>query len=272
MVDETEKPIRLLNFVSEEQLDESKKERGERVEDGTFQRDRALYEILKENKDKKDAEFNERFKHSESLSLYSSIDSIVSSCDQFLCQDLCFGLPFLKFKFLVCYLLLNGLTKEETILNWDFTGPPKALDEDETEFLDKLEMSKREYERQLANEEDEQLRNFQAAVAARSAILHEPKEAALPPPAPVTKEQKPIGKRNPATRPFKAIIKVKPQPKKAKATEKEEKEIPGNGKPASHIDQASLDSVKGNVTGKTTEGLQTGLALVSYSDESEDDD
>ena len=85
-------------------------------------------------------------------------------------------------------------------------------------------------------------------------------------------EQKPIGKRNPATRPFKAIIKVKPQPKKAKATEKEEKEIPGNGKPASHIDQASLDSVKGNVTGKTTEGLQTGLALVSYSDESEDDD
>jgi hypothetical protein len=103
MVDETEKPIRLLNFVSEEQLDESKKERGERVEDGTFQRDRALYEILKENKDKKDAEFNERFKH----------------------------------------------------------RPPKALDEDETEFLDKLEMSKREYERQLANEEDEQLRNFQ---------------------------------------------------------------------------------------------------------------
>ncbi|CAD5326517.1 unnamed protein product [Arabidopsis thaliana] len=195
-------------------LDESKKERGERVEDGTFQRDRALYEILKENKDKKDAEFNERFKH----------------------------------------------------------RPPKALDEDETEFLDKLEMSKREYERQLANEEDEQLRNFQAAVAARSAILHEPKEAALPPPAPVTKEQKPIGKRNPATRPFKAIIKVKPQPKKAKATEKEEKEIPGNGKPASHIDQASLDSAKGNVTGKTTEGLQTGLALVSYSDESEDDD
>jgi len=28
------------------QLDESKKERGERVEDGTFQRDRALYEVF----------------------------------------------------------------------------------------------------------------------------------------------------------------------------------------------------------------------------------
>lgn len=85
-------------------------------------------------------------------------------------------------------------------------------------------------------------------------------------------EQKPTGKRNPATRPFNAIIKVKPQPKKAKATEKEEKETPGNGKPASQVDQTSLDSAKGNVTGKTTESLQTGLGLVSYSDESEDDD
>ncbi|KFK35398.1 hypothetical protein AALP_AA5G279900 [Arabis alpina] len=205
MAEETAKPIRLLNFVSEEQLDESKKERGERVEDGTFQRDRALYEILKENKDKKDAEFNERFKH----------------------------------------------------------RPPKALDEDETEFLDKYETSKREYERQLANEDEEQLRSFQAAVAARSAILQEPIEAAPQPPAPTTNEQKPTGKRNPATRPFNAIIKVKPQPKKAKATEEEKK-------PASQIDQTSLDSAKANVSGKTPE--VTGLGLVSYSDESEDDD
>ncbi|ESQ43857.1 hypothetical protein EUTSA_v10006233mg [Eutrema salsugineum] len=215
MAEETVKPIRLLNFVSEEQLDESKKERGERVEDGTFQRDRALYEILKENKDKKDAEFNERFKH----------------------------------------------------------RPPKALDEDETEFLDKLEMSKREYERQLANEDEEQLRSFQAAVAARSAILHESKEAAPSLPAPTTKEQKPSGKRKPATRPFNAIIKVKPQPKKVKATEEEKTETSGNGKPASHIDLTSFDSAKeANVTGKTPAALQTGLALVSYSDESEDDD
>ncbi|KAG2252520.1 hypothetical protein Bca52824_082656 [Brassica carinata] len=129
MAEQTEKPIRLLNFVSEEQLEESKKERGERVEDGTFQRDRALYEILKENKDKKDAEFNERFKH----------------------------------------------------------RPPKALAEDETEFLDKLEMSKREYERQLADEDEQQIRSFQAAVAARSATPQEPQEAALPPPASATK-------------------------------------------------------------------------------------
>ncbi|KAL0715007.1 hypothetical protein Bca4012_021986 [Brassica carinata] len=194
-----EKPIRLLNFVSEEQLEESKKERGERVEDGTFQRDRALFEILKENKDKKDAEFNERFKH----------------------------------------------------------RPPKALDEDETEFLDKLEMSRKQYERKLADEEAEQLRSFQAAVAARSAIPQEPKEAVLPPPAaPTTKEQKTTGKRKASTRPFNTIITVKSQPKKVKASTEDEK-------------KTSLDSAKANVT---PVAMQTGLALVSYSDESEDDD
>ncbi|MBA0853084.1 hypothetical protein Goshw_013249 [Gossypium schwendimanii] len=103
MEDEPSHSIKLVNFVSEQQLDEAKRTRGERIEDGTAQRDRPLYEILKENKDKKDAEFNERFKH----------------------------------------------------------RPPKALDEDETEFLDKLEMSRREYERQVADEEAEQLRSFQ---------------------------------------------------------------------------------------------------------------
>ncbi|CAH8354876.1 unnamed protein product [Eruca vesicaria subsp. sativa] len=207
-----EKPIRLLNFVSEEQLEESKKERGERVEDGTFQRDRALFEILKENKDKKDAEFNERFKH----------------------------------------------------------RPPKALDEDETEFLDKLAMSKKEYERKLADEEEQQLRSFQAAVAAaRTAMPQEPIEAAMPPPppAPTTKENKTTGKRNTATRPFNAIIRVKSQPKKVKATEEEEKkDISGNDKPVSQTDRTSAEA---NVTPKA---LQTGLSLVSYSDESEDDD
>ncbi|KAL3635588.1 Polygalacturonase 1 [Castilleja foliolosa] len=80
--DDLPPPIRLMNFVSENQLEEAKRTRGARVEDGTARRDRPLFEILKENKDKKDAEFNERFKH----------------------------------------------------------RPPKALDEDETEFLDKLEL------------------------------------------------------------------------------------------------------------------------------------
>jgi len=74
------------------QLDEVKRTRGERVEDGTAQRDKPLFQvssplltlwsldpllqlmcllvspsplqILQENKEKKDAEFNERFKHS----------------------------------------------------------------------------------------------------------------------------------------------------------------------------------------------------------------
>ncbi|XP_022846976.1 protein FAM192A isoform X2 [Olea europaea var. sylvestris] len=121
--DELPPPIRLMNFVSEEQLEESRRTRGARVEDGTAQRDRSLYEILKENKDKKDSEFNERFKH----------------------------------------------------------RPPKALDEDETEFLEKLEMSKREYERQMADEEEQQLQLFQAAVTAQSTTVHEVKEAPLIP-------------------------------------------------------------------------------------------
>ncbi|XP_042387908.1 uncharacterized protein LOC121980001 [Zingiber officinale] len=39
-------PLRLVNFVSEEQLIQSKRTRGERVEDGTASRDRPLYEIM----------------------------------------------------------------------------------------------------------------------------------------------------------------------------------------------------------------------------------
>ncbi|EXC16284.1 hypothetical protein L484_024458 [Morus notabilis] len=40
----TRSPVRLMNFVSEEQLDEAKRRKGERVKDGTAQRDRPLYE------------------------------------------------------------------------------------------------------------------------------------------------------------------------------------------------------------------------------------
>ncbi|XP_068662023.1 uncharacterized protein [Aristolochia californica] len=57
-------PVRLMNFVSEKQSEEAEKTRGGRVDDGTAQRDRPLFEILKENKDRQDAEFNERLKHS----------------------------------------------------------------------------------------------------------------------------------------------------------------------------------------------------------------
>ncbi|KAB2068591.1 Uncharacterized protein F383_03615 [Gossypium arboreum] len=203
MEEESSHSIKLMNFVSEQQLDEAKRTRGERIEDGTAQRDRPLYEILKENKDKKDAEFNERFKH----------------------------------------------------------RPPKALDEDETEFLDKLEMSRREYERQVADEEAEQLRSFQAAVAAQSNIVLELKET---PPVLANQEQKTVGKKNPATRPLGMLIKVKPQAKRAK-TEPEEKLVSGTKAP----DVDNVESPKSDPD-KSLNVAKTGL--VSYSDESEDDD
>ncbi|KAK8630453.1 hypothetical protein V6N13_079245 [Hibiscus sabdariffa] len=203
MEDQSSHSLKLMNFVSEQQLDEAKRTRGERIEDGTAQRDRPLFEILKENKDKKDAEFNERFKH----------------------------------------------------------RPPKALDEDETEFLDKLEMSRREYERQVADEEAEKLRSFQEAVAAQSNIMLEIKET---PPVPASQEQKTVGKRNPAARPLGMIIKVKPQAKRAK-TEPEEKLVSATkARDADNVKSAGGDSDKSLNVAKT--------GLVSYSDESEDDD
>eukprot|EP00262_Sarcandra_glabra_P007084 TRINITY_DN19654_c0_g1_i1.p1 TRINITY_DN19654_c0_g1~~TRINITY_DN19654_c0_g1_i1.p1 ORF type:complete len:200 (+),score=55.92 TRINITY_DN19654_c0_g1_i1:213-812(+) len=190
-------PLRLMNFVSEEQLDLAKQTRGERAEDGTAQRDRPLFEILKENKDKRDAEFNERFKH----------------------------------------------------------RPPKALDEDESEFLDTLKMSRREYEQQIANEEARQLQSFQEAVAAHSSTVHEVKETRDAP-----RIEKPIGKKTQQMRPLGGlIITVKPQAKKAKTDtclEKPQKIVrPSNG------DMESPEVVKGALGG-----------LVSYSDESEEDD
>ncbi|KAL8094413.1 uncharacterized protein LOC141690100 [Apium graveolens] len=197
-------PIRLMNFISEDQLEEAKRTRGARLEDGTAQRDRPLFEVLKENKDKKDAEFNERFKH----------------------------------------------------------RPPKALDEDETEFLDRLEMSRREYERQMAAEEAEQLQKFQAAVDAQSVIVHEIKEA---PPIPKVQEPKKLtGKKN---RPLGMIIKVKPQAKKAKVdVEKPSESLEiartdiGTVAPSTHGDGDKSRPVSSSLSG-----------LVSYSDESDDE-
>ncbi|KAF7804973.1 protein FAM192A [Senna tora] len=210
MAEESERPIRLMSFVSEEQLVESKRTRGERVEDGTAQRDRPLYEILKENKDKRDAEFNERFKH----------------------------------------------------------RPPKALDEDESEFLDKLETTRREYERQVADEEAQQMRTFQAAVAAQSNIVHELKEAA---PRPVSQEEKSAGKRNPASRPLGMIIKVKPQAKKSRVDEGSVEEASKVGPtPDSEKHEPSEPVQSSNCeAAKSSEVAQT--CLVSYSDESDDD-
>lgn len=218
-------PVRLMNFVSEEQLAETKRTRGARVEDGTAQRDRPLYEILKENKDKKDAEFNERFKH----------------------------------------------------------RPPKALDEDETEFLDKLEMSRREYEKQVADEEAEQLRSFQAAVAAKSTIVQEIKEM---PPIPKVQEQTLIRRKNPPANPLGMIVKVKPQTKKAKmdlvtpdssltATKASNDDKKHTLSDVDNVSKSETEETQRLVKGPTAkvdnhEPVTIG-SLVSYSDESDDD-
>lgn len=218
-------PVRLMNFVSEEQLAEAKRTRGARVEDGTAQRDRPLYEILKENKDKKDAEFNERFKHQ----------------------------------------------------------PPKALDEDETEFLEKLEMSRREYEKQVADEEAEQLRSFQAAVTAKSMIVQEIKEM---PPVPKVQEPTLIKRKNPPANPLGMIVKVKPQAKKAKmdlvtsdSSLTTAKTANGDKKqPSSDFDNVSKSEteesqrlVKESIAKADNHEPVTIGGLVSYSDESDDD-
>ncbi|MED6110516.1 hypothetical protein PIB30_043769 [Stylosanthes scabra] len=204
--DDSDRPLRIMNFVSEDQLVEAKRTRGERVEDGTAQRDRPLYEILKENKDKKDAEFNERFKH----------------------------------------------------------RPPKALDEDETEFLDNYETTRREYERKVADVEAEELRNFQAAVAAQSNIVHEIKERA---PLPTIQEEKSAGlKKNPPSRPLSMIVKVKPQAKKAK--------IDGANAEVSKAETTSENdkpNTSENDKPKSSEPAQSLNGLVSYSDESDED-
>ncbi|KAK4417992.1 hypothetical protein Salat_2211900 [Sesamum alatum] len=204
--DEMPPPVRLMNFVSEDQLEEARRTRGARVDDGTAQRDRSLYEILKENKDKKDAEFNERFKH----------------------------------------------------------RPPKALDEDETEFLDKLEMSRREYERQMADEEEQQLRSFQAAVASQSEVVHELKET---PSVPKSQDKNSVsGRKNRECRPLGMIIKVK----KAKV------ESGDSGETASVATTGDRKEA-GETTKKVDSDMHVsgcvGISgLVSYSDESEEDD
>ncbi|XP_061366272.1 uncharacterized protein LOC133309508 [Gastrolobium bilobum] len=209
MAEDSDRPIRIMNFVSEDQLVESKRTRGERVEDGTAQRDRPLYEILKENKDKKDAEFNERFKH----------------------------------------------------------RPPKALDEDETEFLENYETSRREYERKVADDEAQQIRSFQAAVEAQSNVVHELKEKT---PLPLIQEEKSAGKKNPASRSLGMIVKVKPQTKKAKLDEGNG-EVSKAGTTPGDDKSKSLEPVQSlnYEADKTREVVQTGL--VSYSDESDDD-
>lgn len=205
-----EPPVRLMDFVSEQQLEEFREKRGARVEDGTVQRDRPLYEILKENKDKQQAEFNERFKH----------------------------------------------------------RPPKALDDDETQFLENMEMSKRELEQQLANEEAQQLQKFKAAVASHTINTIVSKD-----PVPRKSEDlKQADKRTTqARRPLSSLIMIKPQAKKLKMDSEKSSERVELSKMLDGVEKIpAKDGPKKEET--VTSSADTGLmGLVSYSDESDED-
>lgn len=146
------------------------------------------------------------------------------------------------------------------LLGMFYPGPPKALDEDETEFLDKLALSRREYEQQVANEEAEQLRSFHEAVAAQTNLAHEldetptvsrPEESK---PKPPTKRSQPALLRN-------IIVSVKPQAKKAKVdgeSKPSPKELSSNGHEAVHEPPDVAKSVLSS--------------LVAYGDEDESGD
>lgn len=205
-----EPPVRLMNFVSEQQLEEFKEKRGARVEDGTVQRDRPLYEILKENKDKQQAEFNERFKH----------------------------------------------------------RPPKALDDDETEFLERMEMSKRELEQQLANEEAQQLQKFKAAVASHTINTIVSKD---PVPRKLEDLKQADKRTTQARRPLSSLIMIKPQAKKLKTDSEKSSESVELSKTLAGVEKIpAKDGPKKQET--VTSIADTGLmGLVSYSDESDED-
>ncbi|KVH91075.1 NEFA-interacting nuclear protein NIP30, N-terminal, partial [Cynara cardunculus var. scolymus] len=135
----------------------------------------------------------------------------------------------------------------------DLEGPPKALDEDETEFLDKLELSRREYEQQLADDEAQQLRSFQEAVAAQSAVLHELKET---PVVPKFEEQASHREKRTQRRSLGVVIKVK----KARRNSEEFEGVSRRNNTATDTERPSGLDIHNVATG----------GLVSYSDESDD--
>ncbi|KAK4406874.1 hypothetical protein Sango_0268400 [Sesamum angolense] len=190
--DEMPPPLRLMNFVSEDQLEEARRTRGARVDDGTAQRDRSLYEFLARRL---------------SILLQANVFEINS-------------------------ISLN-LQAEVT----EPLRPPKALDEDETEFLDKLELSRREYERQMADEEEQQLRGFQDKNSA-------------------------AGRKSREGRPLGMIIKVK----KAKVESGDSGETPtGDRKEAGETTQ----KVDSDMDVSRSVGIS---GLVSYSDDESEED
>ncbi|XP_024520116.1 uncharacterized protein LOC112342466 [Selaginella moellendorffii] len=62
-MEQQQQPVRLMQFISESKLEELKSSRGATIQDGTLAPERPLHEILRENKQKQDKEFKDRFKH-----------------------------------------------------------------------------------------------------------------------------------------------------------------------------------------------------------------
>ncbi|KAL3696787.1 hypothetical protein R1sor_010863 [Riccia sorocarpa] len=203
-----EPKLRLMNFVAEK--GEEILDSGVKSSDGYDTR--PLFEILKDNKDKKDAEFNERFKH----------------------------------------------------------RPPKALDDDETEFLENVEMMKREQERQRREEEKLELIDFQTKILSRTIAAEEHKAISTP-----QQEKQEVRAKRPAqTRVLPVAVKIKPVPKKAKTEElttkvaSKQKLDEGNS-PSITPRAAEEENEKKSQVEASPVGL---LGLASYGDDESDED
>jgi hypothetical protein len=132
------------------------------------------------------------------------------------------------------------------------TGPPKALDEDETEFLDSLEMYKKQQEQELAQEEARELTGFHAAIASRTITAEEPRQ--LVPTTASTHETVPgRGKRLSQASVVTSLIRIKSHPKRAKV-ESLPKEGSNQVLPVQKVDGQQM------------------LGLVSYPDESDEEE
>ncbi|KAF7153649.1 hypothetical protein RHSIM_Rhsim01G0086800 [Rhododendron simsii] len=143
--------------------------------------------------------------------------------------------------------------------------PPKAVDEDETEFLEKLETSKREYKRRMADQEAHQLQSFLAAVlAAQSAVVHEALETL---PVPEVQEKRLVGRKNPPAHPSGMITKVKPHAKKAKI---DMGSLDAEKSPSVDTEK-HLDSVKLANGDADEPHVVANTGLVSCSDDSDED-
>eukprot|EP00850_Spirogloea_muscicola_P022060 SM000275S10316 [mRNA] locus=s275:12296:14297:+ [translate_table: standard] len=201
-----------LQFVTETELEKVRQVRGERPEDGTVPADRPLYEILKENKEKKDAEFKEKFRNL----------------------------------------------------------PPKALDDEETEFLEAVEKQRRDIEKSQADEEARELTNFQAAILERTL----PASEVSMPRAMSEKDDKSIKSRRTSVRPVASHIQVKHALKKHKPNVKVAGAQPQSAlvssAPGAHARVPASASVEPLVVADNAATIIS--SLVSYASDGEDDD